>query len=129
VGTALLTGQNFDLLASSLAKLHTAQHEQHNCSFPLTTNLFEDWRVPGKVVSVLESRKGKRFHYFTGADSIEISRDSVVCRTTLFWIGTTDEATGTPDTPPTVVVDTFYLLDEDNNILTDENGDRLTWRN
>jgi hypothetical protein len=127
VGNALLTGENFDLLANSLARLHTAKHEQHNCSFPLTTNLFNDWRVPGKIISVLESRKGKRHHYFTGADAIEISRDSVICKTTLFWIGTTDEATGTPITPPAVTPLTQYLIDNNGAILTTETGDRLIW--
>lgn len=128
VGSALLTGDKFDLLAASLARLHTAQHSQHTCEFPLTTGLFTDWQTPGKVISVLEAAKGKRFHYFASGDSIEFSRDSVVCKTNLFWIGTTDEATGIPYPGPLPVVETFYLLDENGDILTDENGDRLVWR-
>lgn len=125
VGSALLTGANFDLLAASLARLHTAQHVQHTCEFPLTTGLFVDWQTPGKVISVLEVAKGKRFHYFSSGDSIEFSADSVVCKTNLFWIGTTDEATGTPDPGVGAVVETFYLLDEDSNILIDEDSNLL----
>lgn len=129
VGSALLTGDKFDLLAASLARLHTAQHAQHTCEFPLTTGLFTDWQTPGKVISVLETAKGKRFHYFSSGDSIEFRSDSVVCKTNLFWIGTTDEATGTPDPGPVAVVETFYLLDDDDDILTDEDDNLLELNN
>jgi hypothetical protein len=128
VGSALLTGDKFDLLAQSLAHLHTAQHVQHVCEFPLSTDLFTKWTTPGKIISVLEVDKGKRFHYFTGADSIEISEKEAKCKTSLFWIGTTTEATGTPDPGVVATVETFYILDEDGDILTDEDGDRLTWK-
>lgn len=127
VGNAILTGQNFDLLANSLARFHTAKHEQYNCSFPLSTALFTDWQTPGKIISVLEPRKNVRSHYFTGADSIEISNDSIVCRTTLFWIGSTDEATGAQIPGPTTIAQTQYIIDDTGAILTTETGDRLTW--
>jgi hypothetical protein len=128
VGSALLTGDKFDLLAQSLAHLHTAQHAQFVCEFPISTDLFTKWTTPGKIISVLEVDKGKRFHYFTGADSIEISANEAKCKTSLFWIGTTTEATGTPDPGVVAVVETFYILDEDGDALTDEDGDRLTWK-
>jgi hypothetical protein len=127
VGSALLTGDKFDLLAASLARLHTAEHAQHVCEFPLSKDLFTKWTTPGKIISVLEVAKGKRFHYFSGGDSIEFTANEVRCKTGLFWIGTTNEVTGTPDPGIVAVVDTFYLLDEGGNVLTDENGDRLTW--
>jgi hypothetical protein len=127
VGSALLTGANFDLLAQSLAHLHTAQHTQFVCEFPMSVGLFTNWTSPGKIISILEVDKGKRFHYFTGADFIEFSAKEVKCKTNLFWIGTTTEATGLPDPSIVAVVDTFYLLDDDDDILTDEDGDRLTW--
>jgi hypothetical protein len=127
VGSALLTGANFDLLSKSLAHLHTAQHSQFVCEFPISTDLFTKWTSPGKIISVLEVDKGKRFHYFTGADSIEISAKEAKCKTSLFWIGTTTEATGTPDPGVVATVETFYLLDQIDNIFTDQNDDRLTW--
>lgn len=129
VGSALLTGDKFDLLAESLARLHTAQHAQHVCEFPLTTGLFTDWVTPGKVISVLETAKGKRFHYIAaGTDTITFDGNSVKCGTNLLWIGTTDEATGTPDPGVIATVETFYLRDQANNILTDQNNNRIVWR-
>lgn len=126
VGSSLLTGANFDLLANSLAHWWTSRHTQYNCSFPMTTALFTDWQIPGKVVTVTKPQKGVKSYYWTGADSIKISEDSIIGETTLFLIATETVATGAVSAP-VPVVETFYLLDEDSNILTDEDGNRLVW--
>jgi hypothetical protein len=125
VGSALLSGQNFNLLAESLARLHTAQHEQHNCSFPLSVELFERWQVPGRVVSVLVDRAGQRHHYYSGADSIEITSDSITCKTSLFWIGTTNPATGEIENTIRLAFDVFVRATQDRSFIVTQNQELI----